>query len=449
MKRFRSIWISWLLVIAVVTRPTPAQAFVPLAPVAVGAMIVAAGVLVAGAALYKPATFSATDQAVDAVTGDITRKCIVGRAIGTGLYNAAQQIYGTPGQYTLDFAKACDWIASHTPDFPTLSPAFQQTYTQIPLPAPVAGDVVAIGTTHYKIVKLALGPYNYGSLYTTTPSQTPYETLHNNWPTWTEFGGQRIGSFGSGRIQFLYGPYFSGVVDANGNKEVRYYSAAYDVTTTTDLVYPVPQTGRDPSKLAAAIPQTQGAQDESDKIAADNPGAVKTPPVAITPEQLQAAIKDAAATAADAAARAAIQAASADPMNSTLAAAADQAKAAADAAKLAAEEEKAKDEVKKEDVPPASLAPAPAVPQLDFSPLYALKDAVSSHYPFCWLSSLAGYFQPLVSDPVAPRFEFPNGFGGQMVADLSGLNSIASAWRAALLFFFNATCIYAILRRWS
>lgn len=451
MQKIKNPILCWIVILTVFIRPTPAQAMVPLAVVAVGAVIAATGVMVAGAGVYKPPTFAQVNAVANAVTGDIQRKVIVARAFGSGVN---QSIRGFESQYTLDFGKAYQWVKDHLPDYPALGPAATAGTVQIPIPGGAVGDVFAGTSGNRKI--LTLGSVTRTGGFYAYPGEDIFVALKRFYAVGApvEIGGQRL--VNTAYTLMVWGPYEDGyVVASNGNRLCYASTRSMTTTATTDPVYPVPATTGDPQRFAAAYPQTQAGQDETDKIAGDNPSAIKQPPAAMTPDQIKEASKQAETATLQSAATTAEAAAAADPTNTALQIAAQQARAAADLAAIQSEAAQAEleatpEEEEKTDTPPPA-GPAPdADLALDFSPFLGLQDKAMSKFPFSLVSSLGSLFSGLTSAPVTPSMDVPMPWGmAPKQITLSHWDDFAGKWRMMIALFFHASCIYAIIRRYS
>lgn len=447
MQKIKNPILCWLVLIAVMFRPSPAQAAIPLAVVAVGAVIAASGVMVAGAGVYKPPTFAQANAAVSSATGDITRKVVVAKAFADGVSSGMR---GYQGQYVLDFNKAYSWVKDHTSSYPLLAPSFGKSM------APAVGSVLNDDPLHPNPLNwqiTGLGTYIYDSYGGDLASKGDCAAF---------FAAQCASGITLrclGTHYATYAPYapteevFNPHVDANGVCRLSFQGINTSVLTSNPVSFPVPGL-LSPSAFAAAYPLTQAGQDETDKICADNPPAVKSAPAPFTAEQVAQAQAATKADISAAASTTAAAAAAANPTDTNLHVAASQAAtiAAQDKANAIAEQvnvETKAEEPEKVDTPPASLSPPAAHVALDFSPLYALSGQASGHYPFNILSSVASYFSCLVADPQPPSFTMPTVFGKTCTFDLAAWSPSASVMRGAMLFFFNILCMVAIVRRWS
>jgi hypothetical protein len=371
MRKFRSLIAAVMVVVIQITPGPfglrPAHAAIPLAVVAVGGIIAASGVMVAGAGVYKPPTFDQANAAVDSITGDISRKVIVARMFGEG---ATTGLRGFQSQYTLDFPKAYEWIKANLPSFPSLGPAATAATLQTPIVSPAVNDVFAGTSGNRKI--LTVGAVTRTGGFYAYPGEDVFAALKRFYATAApvEIGGQRLTN--TGYTFLVFGPYEDGYVVASSGNRLCYASTCPITTAaTTDSVYPVPNTYADPKRFAAAYPNTEAGQDETDRIAVQNPSAIKSMPQAITPEQYAEAAKQAAAEMAQANADIAQALADAHPEDASLQAAANAAQSLADQAKNDANVEEAKLETIKEtpDIPynPSGLSGPYTLPEVDFA----------------------------------------------------------------------------------
>ncbi len=451
MQKIKNPILCWIVILAVFIRPTPAHAVVPLAVVAVGAVIAATGVMVAGAGVYKPPTFAQVNAVANAVSGDIQRKVVVARAFGSGVN---QSIRGFESQYTLDFGKAYQWIKDHLPDYPALGPAATAGTVQIPIPGGAIGDVFAGTSGNRKI--LTLGAVSRTGGFYAYPGEDIFVALKRFYAVGApvEIGGQRL--VNTAYTVMVWGPYEDGyVVASNGNRLCYASTCPMTSIATTDPVFPVPATTGDAQRFAAAYPQTQAGQDETDKIAGDNPDAIKTPPQAITPDQIKEASKQAETATLQSAATTAEAAAAADPTNTALQIAAQQARSAADLAAIQSEAAQAElettpEEEEKTDTPPPAGPAVDADLQIDLSPFLGLQDKALGKFPFSAISSLGSIFSGLTADPVTPSMDMPMPWGlPPAKISLSKWDDFAVKWRFLIAMMFHASCIYAIVRRYS
>ena len=430
---------------AVFFRPAPAQAVVPLAAVAVGAVIAATGVMVAGAGVYKPPTFAQANAVADAVIGDISRKVIVARMFGEG---ATAGLKGFSSQYTLDYSKAKQWVKDHPVDFPVLSPPVNasnvpQGYSPTPFST---GDVLP-GTYGGSSAGILSMTYDSGWLIQLKEMSAAIAAYSD--PPYARIGGNQILYIQSTSV---FHKFFEYIDSSHTRIRTITYSSAYTTSPVTD---PIPYLDS-PPLFAAAYPQTQAGQDETDKIAADNPSAVKTPPQAITPDQIKEAGAQASAAAAESTAVTAEAAAAADPTNTALQIAADQARAAAIQAAIDAQTITGELETTKSEEEEKTNTPPPAGPaldqdlQVDFSPFLGLKDKAMGKFPFSAVASLGSIFSGLTADPVTPSMDMPMPWGlPSAKISLSKWDDFAVKWRFLIAMMFHVSCIYAIVRRYA
>lgn len=439
MQKIKNPILCWIVILAVFIRPTPAHAFVPLAAVAVGAAIAATGVMVAGAGVYKPPTFAQANAAVDQVTGDITRKVVVARAFVDGV---SAGMKGYQSQYTLDFPKVAEWVRNNVPSYPALYPAVDAAKTILPY-TPLPGEVIKYpdGTNHTIVSK-------YGSqqhyIWYGCPSVEQAYLSYN-----VDFGGGYRTTTPPGTTVLRLCWNF---VDTGSNVEFDYQDWLVSNTTNPPTVRPSTD---DPTKFAAAYPNTEAGQDETDRIAAENPAAVKSAPPAFTLDQIKEASAQAMREVLNEQAVSAEAAAAADPTNTALQVAAQQARNAAEQAAVEAEAIKAETETKTEE-PEKTDTPPPAGPaldqdlQIDFSPFLGLKDKAMSKFPFSAVSSLGSIFSGLTADPVTPSMDMPMPWGlPSAKISLSKWDDFAAKWRFLIAMMFHASCIYAIVRRYA
>lgn len=439
MQKIKNPILCWIVILAVFIRPTPAQAFVPLAAVAVGAVIAATGVMVAGAGVYKPPTFAEANAAVDSVTGDITRKVVVARAFADGLSSGLR---GFGSQYTLDFPKVAEWVKNNTPSFPSLSPAVSSSWVSDPFPIAI-GNTFSSAFGNRKILTIGVDiPHTVNLPLSSCPAYftpvPPYISLGGGVYTYLPYATTMSGSF-------IWYTYLS-------ETQTTYHSQPYTMQSTTDPLTPV-LGSYNPSVFAAAYPNTQAGQDETDKIAADYPAAIKSEPQEMTPDQIADALKQIESEMSEATAVAAEAAAAADPTNTALQIAAQQARLEADKDSVIAEAERAKAEVEPEeetDTPPPAGPALDQDLQVDLSPFLGLQDKAMSKFPFSMVSSLGSLFSGLTSAPVTPSMDVPMPWGiAPKQITLSHWDDFAGKWRMMIAFFFHASCIYAIIRRYS
>lgn len=387
MRKARSLIAAFLVVLIQITPGPlglrPAQAAIPLAAVAVGALITSG--LVAGAGIYKPASTPSPGFSVDPVTATMHLPVIAAVALGASKY-------GQSFTLDMDFAKWTDYTKAHPTDLPTLSPAVIQAWRDYNSPAPVVGTVFAkADLSRWKILTISPGVLQ---LIGTFPSSTTQDQVWSGYwgtaPGVDQIGGYRA-LYGG---QIYYGLYSH--VEADGRLSWWFYHAPYTVASTNDPVNP-PVTGyTDPIAVAAAVPLTAGAQDDAGKIVAGNPGVVTpaTVPAPFSAAQISAA--QAAATAAQAA-TAAAQAQTAlaqDTTNTALQVAAAQAQAAADQAAIAAQAAEVEVETQEDtsDIPynPSALGGPYTLPEIDFGARFqTFIDAIKATSFFSLPASIA------------------------------------------------------------
>lgn len=187
-----------------------------------------------------------------------------------------------------------------------------------------------------------------------------------------------------------------------------------------------------PAGVATETPNLIAALPADQKIKADDVPATGTgtPPVALTPADLQAALAANTAQVAEAVKQAADNRLAADPTNTALQTAADQ--AALDLAKAQAEAEK--EEVKEEDMTASTPGlDARDIAEIDFSPITNLSTEFSSVFPFGLITSIASGFGGLDSSPITPSFTIDLGLT-QKEVNFSSFDSFASIIRSILSF---------------
>lgn len=387
MRKARSLIAAFLVVLIQITPGPlglrPAQAALPLAVVAVGAIIAATGVMVAGAGVYKPPTFAQANAAVDQVTGDITRKVVVARMFGEGV---TAGLRGFGSQYTLDYAAAKQWIKDHASSYPVLYPAasssdIPQGYTT----SPVVGNTLKPGIYYNKLTAKTTDAFS-----SINASLSAWRTM---WPVnssyiWTAENQICLSTATTLGIYTYYT-----VTPTTGQQ----HSLVFTTTTGTVVDFPLSPPLDSPSAFAAAYPNTEAGQDETDRVAAENPSAVKAPPAGITPEQAKEAAKQAEAAQMQAAATTAEAAAAADPTNTALQIAAAQARSAADQATIQAqgqtvELETTPAEETETDIPynPSALSGPYTLPAVDFGARFqTFVDAIKATSFFSLPGSIA------------------------------------------------------------
>jgi len=334
MRRFRSL-IAFVMVIVIQITPwplglRPAYSALPiLVPVAVGAVVVAAGAINAGSpALYAKAVTGAADAAVDAVSGKITKAMIVALAIGNTKYGYEKNIESE--------LSAVAPVATGNPEYPIVSAALLAAWIDISSPAPVSGNVFALSDgTKKKITSigagLQAGPIGYNAPITLAQAMANY------------FGGGGFSNIGGNRrvnsaISYIYyNPSLS--EPFNGVQQFRITYATITTTTTNDPVYPVPSGNVDPVTFAASVAPSQDFVDEIDRLWGNHPGVINpaTVPQPFLSPQVKAAAATEAASVAQTAAATAQAAADADPTNTALQVAAAQTATAATQAAIVAD----------------------------------------------------------------------------------------------------------------
>ncbi len=451
MQKIKNPILCWIVILAVFIRPTPAQAIVPLAAVAVGAVIAATGVMVAGAGVYKPPTFDQANAVVDSVTGDITRKVVVARMFGDGV---TAGLKGFASAYTLDFPSFSPTVASSPSTYPAISPALLDSWRDYNSAAPAVGDVFwAANGTIKKVILTRAFSLNQSLI------SLPGEDAAGAFNRWAAASGYYL--IGGNRAvhpyftSMIYAPY-EGETFSDGSIRVWFSKDNITCANTTLDAYPVPKGDYRPGLFAKSFPATEAAQDDSDRIAVQNPSAIKSMPQAITPEQYAEAAKQASAEMAQANADIAKQLADAHPDDVVLQAAANAAQALADQAKIDASAQEAileatkPEEIEKTDTPPPAGPALDQDLQIDLSPFLGLKDKAMGKFPFSAVASLGSIFSGLTADPVTPSMDMPMPWGLPAAKiSLSKWDDFAVKWRFLIAMMFHASCIYAIVRRYT
>jgi len=360
MRKFR-VLIAAVMVVVIQITPgplglRPAHALPLLVPVVVGAAI--AGIVVAGATVYKPATHSEGHISVDQVSGDISRAVTVALGFGVGVSTVLR---GMQSRYVLDFDKMTDWIKDHPSDYPALSSVVDGATTYDP---PVVGDVVA--------------PHDSSSRFYITS----YRTL-------IEPNTIRPYSLGYGTGSHYLLAVYS--IDHIGKFDDLF--GIYNIYQWTGTVVTDPETERphtvSPAVFANNLPLTQTIANELDDICSDYPPAVSVLPDTFTPEQIETASKRAIADAKEEYAVTAKAAAAADPTNIALDIAARDAQIAAYEAEIEADNAETVLDVqtynppttKEDDTPVPPYEPTPLagpyeLPEVDFGA--RLRDFITS-----------------------------------------------------------------------
>lgn len=465
MKRFRIVFVCWVLIVAQLSRPTEAEAFAWLA--AAPSVAPLAAVLAVGAATY----YSAPENV----------KAGIRNAYTDGYYavqNGSQTMWTKLG-FVLDLARYTSSALADRLRFPKTAELADAASEYVP----DAGSTYGMLTPSYQYSVTVDGILwdhvcTFGGFF---PGQaSAWASAQAGLAGWTLSSPSVLGT---NPQTYVYHPFgappgvtFSPQLDATIWGYSFVCSTYQDVSTRRSRVYytvfpaatAVPMTStvisdKFSTSLNSAAAADPAVRDEArDIIAANpanshavatNPADVDNPPLFVPPtaEEIAAqAAKIAAQIIADslAAVEAELAANPTDPdlklrrdMLLAEQAKADAAAAAADAAV---------DEAPPATVPPAA-APAPdADVAIDLSPLLGLKDRALSKFPFSTIAGLSGFFGSLIATPTAPAFSLPMPFGLQPYnLSLSSLDGIAEKWRLALAFFFHAGCIYAIIRRYS
>lgn len=448
MHRLKRPLIVWLALIVFLSQSVSARAAVPLAilaPSLLGAAVLATG----ATTYYAPAIYDAAQQGVSA-----------GGKLFSALYQA-NQVYTSAGEAALvgglvgaygAAENAYGYMYDHLGDFPFIGP-WVRDYA---VPSSNTGDIVdpRNSSSNYQITGPWMKMVSQGNMVESTVLSSSGSSVAYAGLTWfslntpTEVWKYLITSYSP--------PYWKYDV----------YKAPC-VVTTNPATRPTIQTGLVSSKINSSM--SDGVKGDILKwmnynpntlsiTEAITPAAADTAPPAAAPStaQIDAWKAQNAAATADAAADILEQASASDPTNATLAAQAAAARYAAQQAQLAADQYAQDAEGTTEQTPPLEVTPPGAAPApdadlaIDLSPLLGLKDRALSKFPFSTIAGLGGFFDSLTAAPTAPSFSLPMPFGLQPYnLSLSSLDGIAEKWRLALAFFFHASCIYAIIRRYA
>lgn len=448
MNRFRSVFVAWLLIVAILARPTPAEAAAPLAllanPAVVGALVLTA--TVAGAALnyHAPAVYSSGRYAVS-TAGDIATKVWqVQKLIG---YAGKEYVFGkmvTAKNGIGDgLGAVAQWIRDHAATVPTLADALDKSTVY---QTPVSGDVIKTTSGAYckltNYIATQNGTYRSNDTDPVDFWDKPISTQCRHWI---------LTSRNYTSHQSWYTVVIWGLSSSTGPATVKPPSSVYPDDYSKRVPADSSTVAGEQDEVIKGNPGGTTVYDtDSPATALSGSAPANTPPTA---EQTQTMIAQAkAAEVADYAEDVAAQAA-ADPTNAELQALALQAQQAASQAALDAQ---ATEATPTEEAPPTEVTPPGAAPApdadlaIDLSPLLGLKDRALSRFPFSIIASLGGFFDSLTAAPTSPSFSLPMPFGLQPYnLSLSSLDGIAEKWRLALAFFFHASCIYAIIRRYA
>lgn len=453
--------------------PVAAVAASPLIPMAVGAALSMG--IVRGATVYAPQIYEAGQLGAQAVDRTVSRSVVVGRELAVAGQN---QVFGYAHNLLLGMDSLADYVREHASALPHLFDAVDSaqpvttgvskisgwpvTYCE-PYVAgidPAIQFVCGSGTTEFNEVnRIWFLPGGGNSVYR--------DSTYTSSSFYASGNCMSLKGIPSGSVAVLAltytNPLYQCINDWDGvGITMKRGDVAQINVAEADIDPDIPPL--DPGLFGQAIDNQiatsgQSLADEIDDVISENPpGVIAESPPAITAEQLNGALSRAIADVANGNATVAEAAAAADPTNTALQIAAQEARAAADQAAIAAQIAEAQIELGDDPLPPLDLqvqppgaAPAPAVAsEIDFTPLLSLKDAALGKFPFSAMSGLGTFFDTLTADPVAPAFQFPPVFGrDDIVLSLSVLDPIAAGWRYALAFFFHASCIYGIIRRYA
>lgn len=443
MRRFRSKFVVFVALIFFlgVQVPRQAEAVLPFGAVLLAPEVIGGAIALAGAA----GAYYALNNSSPSYSKSDTDHSVFHDAwmIQQFAYTAGTDyLVGQAFSAALSMDNAIGYIKQNAAALPVLAGLVHSTADQR-VPAP--GDVIASPDGHDGVTA-----WHLDSTYATgAPQAYPdFQALDGDDPnhicpsSGTPPGCSYITHGANQTIHYLT----KWVYDGHSGSYYYWHYVTWRITASSDALTDLDEP--DPAAFFSAIDTADpGTQDELENLYGQSglvsvaPGFDPTP---LTPSQLAAVGSQLSADQAQAIADASADFAAANPED-------PQAQIAAQQAALAAAQVQAAANQAEEPTttPPSVLSDAPAPAALDFTPLYALKDAVITHYPFAWISNLAGYYSVLIADPRAPVFSCPNGFGGQIVIDLATLDDIASRWRGCLLFFMNGAMVYAVVRRWS
>lgn len=368
--------------------------------------------------------------------------------------------FGKSTAIGVGIAALSGWIAAHPSSAPITKQAIDSASTPVLMTsAPQVNDVFDYGTGNKKIN--AYGSYlpDRGAMYESSVYPNVSSVINRlcalSSGTTFNIGGGRIVVIGSPTYyKTNFREDFSSQV--NGYPLVRYDQYNITYIPTSDPITPVPQVNIDYQNLSNAINGLSGVVAELDTAIRANlsPAAVAVPKLTQT-EIDQAAAKTAELQSQDRADTLKAQLAS-DPTNTTLQVAADSAQAEADKYKLDYERqfESLDDQDPQEPEPemiPPPVGPEPDIDlEIDLTPLLTLQDKAMGKFPFSAVSSLGSIFSGLTADPVTPSMDMPMPWGlPPAKISLSKWDDFAVKWRFLIAMMFHASCIYAIVRRYS
>lgn len=479
MQKIKNPILCWIVILAVFIRPTPAQAVLPalglalLEEAAIGAAI-ATGAEFASAAYdyykaggvpvqdyYAPTAgmkyadsynASGSTASVDSTKKTITRPVQAIKTFPPSAPGGKSYHFGKQTAVGVGVAALASYLLDHPSTAPGLADAIAgSTFTPYSSLAPLpAGSVLEIryetSVTSNPIqillspaIKMVLtGPFGSPSYsYCSSVANPPLPVLTH---------------VANANVVSLYGP---GTRTDCTPPSVPLSIASAPATVTTGPLTPLPSSV-DYQRLADAVAGLSGAVGELDATISANksPGLLDVPKLS-QPEIDQAAVKTAELQAQDRADQLKAEA-EADPTNTAKQIAAEEAQAEAERRKL--DYERNYDQLEDQDPqePEPEMIPPPPGPEpdidleIDLTPFLTLQDKAMGKFPFSMVSSLGSLFSGLTSAPVTPSMDVPMPWGmAPKQITLSHWDDFAGKWRMMIALFFHASCIYAIIRRYS
>lgn len=477
MKRFRIVFICWLLIVAQLSRPSEAEAFAWMAAAPAAPLVATAGaVALAAGTLYY---FAADEGQRSAVKNAYTTGYAKAVAYGREQYAKVGLIASLANMIPQILNHAIDWpglndiaqsSAEYTPSGPSplrVAMEFEATtyYMSGGVNKPVLHRVHYVGyymdstAADQELLSVSGGSSSF--LWFTTSGAIGSSYLTGSLP-WTLPGGAFDPTDYTGRVIVMERQ----IPDSSPSGLMDVYWALFPKIPGL-LMSQISQT-KFADKLQAGISLSPSVRTETSKAIAassptvvdpsssdvDNPKAWQAPTDAdVSTGANQQAARDAVA-AAQTAVSTAEQRLAADTTNTALQQELDKARLDLANAQLAqTQADTAADSPTaepQEDTPP-SAAPAPdADVAINLSPLLGIQDKALSKFPFSLVASLAGIYSGLTAAPVTPYFMVPMPWNIPSIkCDLSQWDGFAEKWRLMLAMFFHASCIYAIVRRYT